>query len=71
MRHINECKPGDVVHCPPDGGQQGYPAKVVKVGESVKVNMHLTAYVWVTVETMDGGSRHVWPSHRIGFRVTP
>ena len=56
---------GQMVLCPPDRGSAAYEGRVTHVSPLVHKNIHNVDYLWVTVETLDRKSRHVWPSHRI------
>ena len=57
-------KVGDVAHCPADRGDAAYTGKVVHVSGNITTHLG-KEFIWVTVS--DGhGSRHVWPSNRLG-----
>lgn len=54
-----------IVHCPEDRGDAAYTGKVVYLGTKVETNHQGAQYIWVTVKH-PSGSKHVWPSNRLG-----
>ncbi len=62
---IFNAKVGTKVVCPPDRGTPRYVGTITHVGENVSYNMNGKAYVWVEVRH-PCGSKHVWPSNRLG-----
>jgi hypothetical protein len=60
---------GAHVHCPADRGDKAYTGTVRHVDGTVNKNIHGVPYVWVTVQRIPDRSRHVWPSHRLGFTI--
>lgn len=69
MKNIKDLKVGDVVHCPADRGDDPYTAKVLNIGELVYNSVTGSNYVWVTVDRGISGTRHVWPSNRLGYKA--
>jgi hypothetical protein len=57
------------VRVPADRGDKPYTGTVVHVGESVERNHANTPFVWTTVRH-PSGTKHVWPSNRIGYQLT-
>ena len=61
-------KVDDIVICPADRGDKPYRGQIVHVGDSMSVNYQGVKYKWITVQH-PRGSKHVWPSNRLGFKV--
>lgn len=65
--HISTLVYGTRVHCPADRGDPAYDGTVRHIGTDVQTNIHGVKYVWVTVQSITGAQRGVWPSHRLGY----
>lgn len=57
------------VNCPPDRGDAPYSGRIVSIGDTIETNIHGVRYRWITVQRNDTRTQHVWPSHRLGFKL--
>jgi hypothetical protein len=60
------------VRCPADRGDLPYDGRIEHIGTDVQ-ERNGVKFVWVTVRRTSGvygRSAHVWPSHRLGFRLS-
>ena len=64
MKH-SQVKMNAVVACPADRGDPAYKGTVTHIGSEVSRTVNDVEYVWVEVRH-PGGTKHVWPSNRLG-----
>lgn len=56
---------GAIVNCPADRGDKGYRGRVIEVSDTVSHNHLGEPFHWATIERLDGGTKHVWPTNRL------
>lgn len=59
----------DTVQAPSEWGNKPYVGVVAQVGEVVDRNRLGVRFLWTSVQH-PSGSKHIWPSHRIGYTLT-